>query len=332
MIELGTTAFGHASTCLKRYEYSNILKLAPKYELVAPKIRKGIWMHALLAAYHNGQDWEAKLGDLIDWAEEHHVPAEAIEEISQACRSLMIQYIAYWSDPSRKDAWEVISTEYPYEREFPKLGVKLRATVDMVVRDRSGVWIVEHKTTSHIPDPLWRSVDPQTAIQLYLVESSGIPVEGILFNYVLTKDPPVPEVTKKGLFSERKIVTTSWAFDQAKAVVVSEWKSDKGDFGDMSKYLDMKRAEMVNDSLWFQRFRIFRSPEMLLETMRDVAATVGNIKAAAERGHYLRARHIISCQQFCTYGDLCATEYQRGTVSHMREEMFMTDTGEREGR
>lgn len=330
MYTLSTTAYGQASSCLRKYQYAQVDKLVPKYDLLAPNIRKGIWMHALLAAYHNGGDVTQELTRLVDWATSNGIAAEKIEEASLFCSNLIGQYTDYYEDPSRLEKWEVISTEYPYTLELPKIGVTLRATVDMVIKNNRGIFIVEHKTTSDIPNPNWRAVDPQTMLQLILVQKAGIQVDGVLFNYLLTKEPPVPRVTKDGLFYKTELTTTTAAFEKAWPEVRAKWK---GTFGEMEKYKDEEMARMVNDSAWFQRYYVFRPDEALVETLKDVAGVIRMVKQAEEAGHYPRNFHIITCQRFCSYSELCVTEYIHGRKAEgLRQEMFQIDDGSREGR
>lgn len=329
---ISTTAFNQAARCLKLYEYANVAHLIPRHGDLPPKIRKGIWAHKALEVHHSGGDWTDAIEDLYIWCVNHGVPEEQLGEIAESVEKLIDNYIAYWSthDDILADA-EVISHEKAYTLEVPKYDAQLRATVDMIVKLRRGIYIIEHKSTTNIPDADWRASDPQTMMQLYLAQKNGIKPQGVIFNYLLTKEPPVPQVLKNltGFYANTAQTTTA-AFNQAWPKIRDNWR---GDFGEMEKFHDEMVLKYVNDNLWFQRYDAWRPEGHLKQTLKDLLMILRNLQACREAGHYPRSFHVFLCPQFCSYSGLCLAEYQEGRVlTERRETGFILDTGEREGR
>lgn len=335
-LSLSTTGYSEASTCLKRYYYHFVEHLVPKPIDLPPRMRFGIWAHRCLQDYHSGKDPVGSLQKMVAWIVERGGDEEKAKAVALDVADLIDQYSSYWGgDP--KAEWESLTEEEEFSLTLPKADVTLRATVDAVVKDHRGIWIVEHKTTSDIPEASWRGVDPQTAIQYLLVSRSRRypTVEGITFNYLLTKIPSVPQVVgmkeKAGpRFAANSAITTSTAFEKGWRELYSVWK---GNFGESQAYHDEWYKKLVSDGLWFQRYDVLRPTEHVLETMRDVAETVKAIRRAEETGHWRRSFHIMTCGRFCMYGELCMQEYLNGKPSQaMREGLFAHDDGKREGR
>jgi PD-(D/E)XK nuclease superfamily len=316
MLSLSTTAFNDAATCLRRYEYRHRLKLVPKPPNVGIALRRGIWLHAALEEYHKGRNWLERLDAMRDWATEHGVDDDQVEALEREVYGIIAGYIAYWEEHGEK--WEIVAVEEPVEIAFPTLGLRLTATLDTVVRRPDGhLYIVEHKSTQSIPDSTWRCIDPQTALQYFVCRASQrYPVEGIVFNYLNTRKAPVPAVTTKGMFAQRDITTTTYAFEQA--IPQLAWQSEA--------YVDEHRQKWVNDHAFYQRHVMFRPDVALRQTFLDVSGVVRDIRAAEQNGHFRRAFNRMICD-FCPYAKVCPVEFSLGRVAEStRDEYYMVET------
>lgn len=326
---LSTTAYADASACLRRFYYAHVARLVPKPSSTARSIRIGLWLHKAIADSYRGADWRKSLDDLALWCLERNVPGEEVRRVQEECVEILEGYFSYWR--SKGDDWEILAVEEPLY-VYVRKDLRLRATVDAVIRNRYGVWVVEHKSTAEIPPASWRAVDPQTAIQYLAAVASGYKVDGFLFDYILTKVPPIPHVKEDGRFTTRNVITTSRAFAAAEQACRARWK---GDEEDLESYLSQARAAMVADGQFYQRHYVVRPEEHILETMRDVSATVRAIEDSERSGHWRRSFHVVSCRRFCRYGALCMSEYVGGGPnSAMRESNFTVENDEstREGR
>lgn len=317
---LSSTMMSDFSTCLKRGQYRWVDKLVTKPRDLGVPLRRGIWLHRCLEVFHQGGHWEEELTRMESWAEEHGVDAAKALEISDECYDIMRGYIDYWP----QGLWTVLQAEEPIELSFgPDAGI--RATIDLRVQTKDGIFLVEHKSTSEIPPASWRSVDPQTALQYWLCLQKGLPVDGIIFNYLLTKKPAEPRWKKDGTLYANSTPTTSAAFERGMVAAGKEYNHDG---------VPQAEAQLVNDGLFYQRYTVLRPLDNVRETMQDVLDLLEDINAARKRGHYRRSFHPLTCRRFCPYASICIHEYLLGKESPtLRDELFMIDDGSRgEGR
>lgn len=266
---------------------------------------------------------------------QHGVPEEHAEELHQECVQLLRGYFTYWAKHP-DECWEsVLAVEEPIRVTLPS-GVILQATIDKLVLWRGRQWLVEHKSTSDIPSPSWRSVDPQTALQYAacLLSKKYQPV-GILFDYLLTKLPPVPQIKNDGQLyaTSLKSVTTTAAFALCEQEIREKWKPT-AEYPDAQKYIDLKRAAVVHDGAFYTRYFVQRPIEAIKQSLLDYREVCHAIDRAATSGHYPRLNNLLYCQRFCSYSKLCVSEYISGGISQgMRDYEFERDNpDDREGR
>jgi hypothetical protein len=327
-LELGTTLFNDGAICPKRYDYHANLKLVPKARNIRRPLRRGIWVHSCLEHASKGGLWEDRLAQLVDWANEHDIPEEDYEPIHQETMDIMMGYSAYWSRfPHLKP--EPIIAEQALTAYIKSLDVTLSATVDLLAKYKGHTVLWEYKSTMHIPPANWRAIDPQTAIQYIVAKANGIQIDGIVFDYLLTQPPPIPQVLKDGTISKRAITTTSVIFDRtAQGLDILP----KASAPERDEYLAAQRVRLVSDEKFYQRYEVFRPESYIKETAKDIAGVVAHLRLCQERGHWPRAFHPVMCTRMCQYSELCSLEYMSGKPSLMREEEFDLDDGTREGR
>lgn len=329
-----TTMLSDAAICLKRYQYRWEEHLVKRPVQVGVALRRGIWLHRCLEMYHQGYPYQEEIRKMARWGLTHGVDKEQLKALVVECNEIMLGYIDYWAAEVRQHgAWKVLAAEDPVI--FDVEGEEFRATIDLVIQDHRGIWIVEHKSTADIPPASWRAIDPQTALQFFgqLTARKAQP-DGILFNYLWTKTPPVPRVKKNGEFyapPSGDLVTTTRAFDRAVPEVSEKWQGTQEEYRD---YLIAKRAAWVRDGAFYQRYHVFRPHDNVQETVLDVLDTVDAVRRSQERGHFRRSFHPLTCRKFCPYSNLCALEYTTGQPSEVtRMTEFMRDDGTRgEGR
>lgn len=342
---LGTTALQELFLCLAKFDYHQNQKLIPRPSRVRYTMRRGIWLHACLQHHYKGHDWHKVLLVLEAWGHQNGVSEDEIDQAIVECTVIMEGYLAYYA---KVTPWKPIIDETAITMAFPEIGLTLAPTIDCLAEWEGGYWLIEYKSTGQIPSPLWRAIDPQTATQWTAVENHfGIHLDGIVFDYLYTKMPTIPRV-KKGTKTERPgfyantSVTSNRMFGEGvKALSLAwdmwmggnKWESSAEDLRVFNDYVASERLRLVNDGKFFVR-QISKRPEaQLLGTMKDIRVKVEEARLAARMGHWPRSFHQKVCPVFCDYHELCAQEYMSGQRSQViREEMFMLDTGEREGR
>lgn len=324
MLTLSSTAYGTASTCLKRYEYAHVLNLSPRPRDLPPRMRKGIWIHKALEARARGDDWRATLDDCRTWAVGRGVEDADADALLTECGRLVDAYIAHWAAQGELPApGDFAAIEQSFGADLAP-DFRITTTVDAVVRRRGGLWLWEYKSTEHVPSASWRAVDPQTLLQLVTCTMSGLPIDGIVFDYIVTTEPKVPRVRADGMFyaGTEDRWTTAAAFEQAIPEVTRKWK---GANGDVDEYLDTMRRKCVNDAAFFERYPVYRPMDAVRETLADARALRDAILHAQQTGHWRRLSNLLMCPRFCPFTDLCASEYVLGRPSTMRESDFVAN-------
>lgn len=333
MLSLSTTGVADAAACLKKYQYHMVDKIISRPENISRPIRRGIWLHRCLQDLHTGKDWGVSLNKLCAQTIGWNLDGTLMQDIYDECRLLILGYIEHYY----QDNWRPIAVEQEYRAVFGD--VELRATIDLLADiDHHGVVLVEHKSTSDIPPAAWRAVDPQTAMQVIILAANGIQVDELLFNYINTT-PTVPRVTNGGEFYKLSGVTTEAHFDAAadiaRTTLVKNVLTNVANpfVPDVEEYIRQKRAELVDNPKFYQRFYTSRQPELLRETIQDLAGIADRIMRAEARGHYPRSLNVFTCKScFYNHAALCPTEYVKGGISEvLRTEQFQADTGYREG-
>jgi hypothetical protein len=328
-LTLSTTALADAA-CLKRYWYRHVENLVPLPNQVSPRIRVGVWCHALLRAYHHDRSLSQTYRALLEGALNRGVSAAQCREAGEEAQRLIAGYVWYWRQHGEE--WTVLLSEAPLS--FDRDGVRFRATIDLLVAQRDGVWLVEHKTTSQLPDPVWRGVDPQTAIQLLACEANGYHPKGVIFNYLITKVPAPFRLKNDGepYADSLKGSTTTIAFEQGIADEIARAAEKPKLIRHEAGYYERFRHQVVNDAAYYLRFPTRRADPMLQETLADALARAEEIQRAQETERWTRAFHPLGCRLTCPFGKLDMTEYVLGhPADSMRREYFMADDGVREG-
>lgn len=308
---LSTSSFNDATACLKRFEYRHIEQLIPNPRRMRLPLRRGIWLHYAIEVYHLGLDWRKSLQQMTQWAVEHGMTGDEAVPLYEQCVDMMESYIDHWQN----DRWEIIAHETPLTITTQR-GHTVRATLDMVVKDKLGTWVVEHKSTTDIPPASWRTIDPQTMIQLIVARKAGMNPDGILFNYLNTAWPSPPRVKKNGevYATDEKQLYPSRVFERMEA---------------SPPLKNLLRPKLVNDGAYFQRYHVIRPDGQMKSTARDVLDILERLEQCAERQYYPRSLNVMTCRRFCSYAELCVTEYCTGRPAlGIRQTEFVHDTSE----
>lgn len=171
--------------------FKYILRLKPK--MLGKPLKRGTWVHSLLEAKGNGEDWRAlharhsaKFDQMFDEEKDHY--GDLPNEILQIVESYDWHY--------RDDPWEWVANEFTLEAEFPD-GTLYRGKVDALIENEHGLWLVDHKTHRTLPDLSFRLRDSQSALYLWAARENGLNVQGFIWNYIRWKAPSVPKLLMK---------------------------------------------------------------------------------------------------------------------------------------
>tara|TARA_R100000458_G_scaffold59739_1_gene71489 strand:- start:3387 stop:4349 length:963 start_codon:yes stop_codon:yes gene_type:complete len=280
--------------CPKQYEYKYIEGLEPTRKSVP--LALGNWIHSMLEAHYKGEDWLETYGELTHkfngfLAEEK----EHYGDLPGISARLMNGYMDFWEEEDKN--LEVISVEEEFEVDIGK-GLLFKFKPDMIVKDKRDGMIScwDHKSNKTLPDTEWRNTDIQSTLYLWALNQLGIKVDQFIFNYIRTKPPTVPRMTKAGRMSKVKIETdypTLKSFIEENDLVIDD---------NLQTWLDNLKA----NSNFYKRISIAK-PQLLTNTMIEElysTATMINFMDSDDDLAYYRVLNK-ACDWDCSFQDLC---------------------------
>ena len=168
----------------------------------------------------------------------------------------------------------------------------------MIVRDkRDGtVSCWDHKSNKTLPDTEWRNTDIQSTLYLWALNELDIKVDQFIFNYIRTKPPTVPRMTKSGRMSKVKIETD---YPTLKNFI------EENDL-EMTDELAAWLESLKSSSNFYKRITIAK-PKLVTDTMISElysTATMINFMDSKDDLAYFRVLSK-ACDWDCSFQDLC---------------------------
>lgn len=302
--------------CPKQYEYKYVERLTPKKR--ERPLFFGSWVHKAIESYYTTPDrnWRSGYAEYkLKWEalfeEEREELSRRGDPISQIPR-IMRGYEFYYKD----DGWDPIMVEQEFMVETPMPGVYFKMVLDLgIVDSEEKLWAVDHKTASAIPPAnTFHAMDPQLILYPWALErlmDNGqlpkMPIGGVVYNYIKSKAPSLPQVNKDGSLSKRKVSTdypTLYLF-------LKQQGYDPRDFAHILVPLK-KRSEFL------RRYRLPREPYVTREVLLDALSVV---KRMQETKRFTRS--VSRDCNFCGYRDLCRAELNGFDTEIMRKTDFI---------
>lgn len=289
--------------CQKSHEYKHIQELSRKTSPVA--LLRGTTLHAMLEANIKGEDWKPALQvyrETYDelWGEEReNYPSP--EELE----SIYTRYQQYYANDGLDyggRAEVVITAE--------KDGIGFKGIIDALPDDSEGRrWLSDHKTHKVLPDEHTRFSDIQTVLYYWACRESGMKVDGILWDYLRTKPPSVPEVLKSGGLSKRANIDTDY---ETYLKAINDNGLNPDDYRDI--------LEKVKGNTFFKRIKLPNPPNDLINSVvDDFFATAREIE---EHGDKPRVRNLTRDCKSCSYYQLCSAEVRGLDSSFIKKQMY----------
>lgn len=267
-------------TCRRRYKYEYIDRIKPMEQDYVP-FEFGKMGHHLLAQYYRlmggmepGPNQEFNLSP----------------DDEQQVKTLFRHYVWYYGPNDMKPISVEKEIEVKLEGEWSFV-----FTMDLLAIHRESLWIVDHKFLRGFPDETYLQIDNQITAYLWACREVGIPVEGMLYNVIMKKPIRGPQRLNNGRFSvaEKNLAPVStWLWDEA--------LEEAGECD--ANYPGVR--ELLDDSKWFARFYVKRTPQQLDSYGREVARTIREIDST---DWFYANPHPVHCGS-CAYKDLCRIE------------------------
>jgi hypothetical protein len=296
----------------RRCHYAHHLRYNEKLEKKAPAVPliRGKVLHELIESRINKQTpkpilkkFDKEFGKLFneEKAEIGDLPSEV--------RQLFEGYIRQWEDEDLTYL-KMGGKRAEFEFEVPLIdGVHLYGLIDTVARDgRDRIWLMEHKTHKTLPNESARFTDLQTILYCWVLPQIGFPKPtGVLWDYIRTKLPTVPEPLKKGGLSKAKDIDTTYE------IYMGQIKKLGLDPKDYTEVLD----RLKNRSEVFYKRVYMPAPATIMATvMEDARQTAWEIKIL---GGTLRDRNITKDCSWCSYYSICQAELRGFDTDFIRK-------------
>lgn len=297
--------------CKRQWWYKFKRELVPQFS--TQPLKRGTWLHELLEAHYTGFGWQKKHEDLTgSFNRLFDEEKELYGDLPTICGNIMRSYEYHYR---KEDAtFDVIAAEELVRVPLPH-GHTLEFKFDAIVEDEYGRWLMEHKSHRRIPSADYRFIDMQTSKYVWGLNKDGRygEITGVIWNYIRTKEPTKPKLTKTGRLSKARIDTDVLTFYTA----LEEYGLDPRDFRDVLSRLKKHQT-------FFRRERVPK-PTQVIETLvketvlvaDEIAKGVKPIRSI-ERG----------CEFACSYKDLCIVELYGGDADDVRKRRYRPATSE----
>jgi len=289
--------------------------------MMSSPLHRGVWWHALLEAYHSGQDWMAihkkychEFNKLFDEEKDHY--GDLPREIERIMRS----YIWHYAE----DPWEYLEVEKTLEAEMPD-GTLYRGKVDALIRNQFGLWLVDHKSHKTLPNHDFRVLDPQSSSYLWAAWQNGLEVRGFIWNYVRWKAPSIPKLLVSGKAISKAACDTDYV---TYVSALKKYKSENEAFKITPEYkakadaLKRERYQFgrIQTSTFFNRVVMEKTPEQVERAMKENFHTARLMNSYGfDEEHRDEVQRAVSrnCAFDCSYRDVCTTELIGGNVRNI---------------
>lgn len=313
MIRVSNSKLKTWRRCPKKYDYKYMQGLRPKQKYV--QLERGSWIHSLLEAHYNGEDWRLTHADLTrDFYNLFEEMREPLGDLPTECARIMTAYLRrYAKEDSRL---VTVDTELDEIITLPN-GLELQIIVDWIVEDTETglLWAWDHKTRKNFAHYDDMSLDPQLSLYYYGLEQMGYtPMGGVGYNELRTKPPRVPPLLKDGTLSVAKIDTDVRTYREA----IRANGLDEADYREM--LLKLIRRERTDP--FFRRTKLPKDPPVLKQMVKETTQTAQEIMAAEKRSRFPRTFIPNSCKWDCEFRDVCIVELHGGDAEPMKKMNF----------
>lgn len=316
-------------SCEQQYWYRYVDGLRPKSR--SAPLELGNWLHSYMERYFKAVQRGINADDAHEFAltktrEQYDEPVKALVATSLMLKQdeLAAEIDAipqigsriaqrYFESRGREDSerYEIILVEYSLNVEIEE-GVRAPGIIDLVVRDldRGILQMWDHKSTGNVPDRGSHTLDMQEVLYAAMLdETRGIEVEELVWNYLRTKEPTVPETLKAGGLSKAKnIDTDAQTYKQA----ILENGLNVEDYSEV-----LSRLAGRDQSVFFPRHVIPLFPDSETVIVGDFIRTSQDIQAAKGNPDFRPLRNIGRGCNWCDFRKLCEAVVTGGDTADL---------------
>ena len=290
--------------CARSYHYKyemNLTTKKPRIQLI-----RGSILHEMIDAYAKHGKKSSKPQEILEgYSKKYRAlfleEREAYGDLIGDCSKLYDRYIDFHEGQDLR----FIESEYDVSVELYS-GMRYVGRIDKIVEDSNGQrWLMDHKSHKKIPDEKARFHDMQTLMYIWAYNQMK-PKErviGVVWDYIRTKLPTVPDLLKSGRMSERDYDTDYTTYHQALI-------DNNLDPADYSEYLKKLKGKQLN---FFKRVQLpSPKPEMTAQIVEELTQTARVIQTL--RTVY-KARTLTKDCSWCDFQPLCQAELRNHDVN-----------------
>jgi CRISPR/Cas system-associated exonuclease Cas4 (RecB family) len=327
---MNATSYSDINTyqrCPKKGYYRTVLNLEPKALNI--NLFNGINGHAMLrdfflglqAGESNTEAWARVLAT----AEELYQEAKGYmfeDELTDAYKEIdsMLQIVGRYVDKYTED-WEVLHVEEQFITKLES-GKVISFTPDLVVKDRNGdVWIIDHKTTSRMPDGGLPFGDTQALMYYTGVKSLYPETKGFIFNRIRKKIPTQPRLAKTGKVRVAYLETLDTTFEILRDFLQENAPALLSDPAHQRRLAALRDQ----DERWFWTEQIYVTEATEQAILDDIEAVLISMDTSMDTGRWPRAlqenHSYYSCSK-CPFQRLCQGELVGWDTEQIIEESY----------
>jgi hypothetical protein len=234
------------------------------------------------------------------------------------------------------DEWNIIEVEKHMKGKID--GLTFVGIADVIAEIPilgEGLTVVDHKSTTRIPDETVQLNDPQLVIYAVMAKRLyDLDIRRVMWNYIVTKPPTIPEVvglkdkprqdgafsSKKGpRLSTRKISTDAYTYRET--LLTAARKHPEID-PNKEQYVKHIRALNTQSSQFFRRVPIELTPAIETQAVRELSAVHSVMQAMIAADVFPRTVSPFTCPN-CEFKRLCSAELMdhKGDIAAAMEDM-----------
>ncbi len=323
MLSISLSSATQYLACQQAYYYAYVRRLTRRDRSTAPEL--GTFLHLYLENYYRNLMQDCEEGRFPNPQEAHERAIISMQVRSKELQGYYQAALAAGAEDLARELAEIpskaqrIANRYFVTRGYSdaqqykvliveeRLRVKLTPTIlstsviDLVMQDVSTgeVYLCEHKSTQNVPDSERRIRDLQTLLYAKVLEATKkVKVDGILWNYLRTKEPTVPELLKAGGLTTRKDIDTDFdTYSEA----ITRANLDPSNYSDI-----LERLEDKAGTVFFPRFTypVIVDPFVVLSNYFATAKEIEAKRKEWEEGVSRPIRNLGTGCQFCDFKQL----------------------------
>lgn len=295
--------------CHRAYDYKYGQRLARKKP--KPPLLRGSILHEMLDARALKMNPLAVLKKYNDqykslFIEEQEMYGDIINDLRRVYEGYDRLYA--------NDGYTFLSSEEFVATDVVE-GLRFVGYIDKRVADKQGrIWLVDHKTGRNIPGADSRYSDLQLLLYVwaYNREHKNERISGVIWDYIRTKPPTVPEVLKKGGLSIAKNINTDY---ETYMEAIADNDLDPKDYKE--RLADLKAQE----SPFYRRITLPNPPACMVDQV------VADFQNTAIELHTLapvsKARTMTRDCSWCEFHSICDAELRGHDAKFVRESEFI---------